>query len=118
MTKKDLAQELRELADELRNVSPPIGARCIINERFTGIGINTCTDAFFCNDHSAQALEHIADRIEAEYDPKEEPDTLEKVAREMLEYMNVLERLGSKPREDVVSNYTTRLEALGVTFDE
>jgi hypothetical protein len=45
-------------------------------------------------------------------------DTVEKVAVEMLEYMNVLERLGRKPREDVVSNYTTRLEALRVKFDD
>lgn len=72
--KGGLVQELRELAQELRETKEPLVCidKCAFMERLTGIGVETCPESLSCVEHMAMCLETIVDRIEAEYELKEE----------------------------------------------
>lgn len=106
---KDLVQELREAAGE-------ISGSCSMFARIAGIKANC--GSTMCSTCLESTLNALADRIEREYDPKPEPDTVEKVAREMLDYMEKLEAAAVAPLDKVVRNCRDRLEALGVKFDD
>ena len=59
----------------------------------------------------------IADRIEAEYDPKPEPDTVEKVAKDMAAYLSKAMR-GEDLYASEMTALVRRAEALGVKVDD
>ena len=110
---KDLVQELRELAEDKRFFSDkkPV---CVFPEMFNC----ECIDYTDCSACVADTMKMLADRIEREYDPKPEPDTVEKVALEMLEDFEMMSDV-SQLRAIVVDTdrpktYRKRLEALGV----
>lgn len=101
---KDLVQELRELAaknDDCNAIRGVLGGGC------------TRT---YCNRCASDALIVIANRIECEYDPKPEPDTVEKVAVDMLLF--IWRNFDSETMtSDELLSFKKRLEALGVKVD-
>ena len=116
MSKKDLVQELRELAASRQDE-----AMCQRLRKW--VSGWTCEETSLgCAECVAQTLFDIADRIEAEYDPKPEPDTVEKVALDMLaafyDVAVCLTYFKGKDTDTRVEEYRKRLEDLGVTFDE
>ena len=107
---KNLVQELRELAAEKDD--------CITIRGVLGGSCSSTT----CVRCASDAIGVIADRIEAEYDPKPEPDTLEKVAKDMdatlRDIAYLVTHFKGKNIAVIVEGYRDRLEALGVTFDD
>lgn len=116
MTKKDLVQELRELAKD--EESPT----CSVWAHFAGLGMISCNRRNGCGECRGLALNALSDRIEAEYEPKPEPDTVEKVARDMYatfhEVAYIVAEFKGKNFTGIAEGYRKRLEALGVTFDD
>ena len=120
---RDLVQELRELAKETDMESFSFPA-CKLWEALAGKDVIDCFDGRRCFECRALALNALADRIEREYDPKPEPDTLEKVALDMLD---TFVKSAEACEEENVSifidhecpdRYRKRLKALGVKIDD
>lgn len=112
---KDLVQELRELAKNEEATNRETWTH------FRGLSKIDCMD-INCGECRRLALSALADRIEREYDPKPEPDTVEKVAKDMVAWMDDLIDV-SKDRavwviDEAADPFRKRLEALGVTFDD
>lgn len=107
MTKKNLVKELRGVGVEPGGVN----ALCT-GLRYVATDSKCIGTPSGCHKCAREVINALADRIEAEYDPKPEPDTLEKVAREMLDRMAISES------EELFRHYADRLEALGVTVDD
>ena len=109
---KDLVQELRELGNEPGGLSTLCtGLRRVATGEECAGALSGCTK---CNIETIKAL---ADRIEAEYDPKPEPDTVEKVAKDMAAYLSKAMR-GEDLYASEMTALVRRAEALGVTFDD
>ena len=76
-----------------------------------------CSD-ISCVDCVADSFNALADRIERECDPEPEPDTVEKVAMEMLEDFEMMADVSQLRAiavdTDRPKTYRKRLEALGV----
>lgn len=104
---KDLVKELREITDE--------NAGCTCMSTIVG---GSCGDFRNCAECASHVANALADRIEAEYDPKPEPDTLEKVAVDMWNYLEYLYRMNFVPLKVHVQAFSERLEDLGVTLDD
>lgn len=114
---KDLVKELRDLAKETDMESPT----CELWEVLAGKDTIGCFDGRYCVECRALALNALADRIEAEYDPKPEPDTVEKVAKDMVAWMdNLIEAFNNSVvwyTDGAADPFRKRLEALGVKVD-
>ena len=108
MSSKKLVQDLRELTANTEK-----SGTCMM--AFTGKG---CCDFSRCAECVAYAANHLADRIEAEYEPKPELDTVEKVAKDMAHLLKACQEWNDTPAKYQVERYCERLEALGVTFDD
>lgn len=104
----NLVQELRELAKD--EESPT----CSVWAHFAGLGMISCNRRNGCGECRGLALNALADRIEDEHDPKPEPDTVEKVAREMANALVVMADLESTVSHYAVDDWMKRLEALCV----
>lgn len=112
----NLVQELRSVEksklDEVSDCSLPktLGLDCAC--------FKTCKECI------RSSVKLIADRIEAEYDPKPEPDTVEKVALDMLD--TFVKSAEACEEENVsifidhecLDRYRKRLKALGVKIDD
>lgn len=115
MSKKNLVQELREIAENKD------ATNCETWEHFGGWSKLDCK-GISCIECRKIALNTIADRIEAEYEPKPEPDTVEKVAKDMVAWMDGI--IGATKHtavwltDEAADPFRKRLEALGVTFDD
>ena len=109
---KDLVQELREV--DSRNI-------CDLLHEIRGEF--DCGEYYDCKECVMASFNVIADRIEAEYDPKPEPETVEKVALDMLKaFDEAAKRCNGGKRLTYVHPdrpkwYRKRLEALGVKVD-
>ena len=105
---RDLVRELREAA---RHDTP---TTCERLASALGFDCDECDD---CDECVKNALWAMADRIEREYDPKPEPDTVEKVALEAVVRMTSCYAVGRAPEKQEVDGFYNRLKALGVTLD-
>ena len=117
MSKKNLVQELQELAkkDNL-TYSPDCLFRKIANNG------KSCAQYVTCAECMSESIISFADRIEAEYDPKPEPDTLEKVALDMVAWMDDIVEASRDNyvwvTDEAVDPFRKRLKVLGVMFDD
>lgn len=107
----------RNLVQELREIANDQGDGTVTCERLRMWHCNQkCGEGeMACRFCIAEGIRFIANRIATEYSPKPEPDSLEKVTGEMLDYIT-----SSFDSEDIkeADAFKKRLEALGVTFDE
>lgn len=111
MGEKNLVQELREIGSEPGGVN----ALCT-GLRYVATDSKCIGTPSGCHKCAREAINALADRIEAEYDPKPEPDTLENVAKEMLGVIHTMQG-GTEP-STALKHFVDRLKALGVTFDD
>ena len=106
---KNLVQELRELATNVKKHTTCAAA-------FSG---RSCNDFVTCSECVYHIANLLAYRIEAEYEPKPEPDTVEKVALDMLKDIIIVENCAQDGAVYVDSDtFRERLEALGVKVDD
>lgn len=115
MGEKDLVQELRELADTHTIMKAPCAGLLELT-----YGKDCLSMTRDCRSCSKLVIDALADRIEAEYDPKPEPDSVEKVALGLLGTLDAIYAQDMIPASmrDIIGVYTKRLEVLGVTFDD
>ena len=110
---KDLVQELREASGRTTGACSTLARIAGTKKDCVSIRCSSCME------HTLNAL---ADRIEREYERRPEPDTVEKVALDMVAWFdNVIEACKSAPAwitDEAAAPFRERLEALGVTFDE
>jgi hypothetical protein len=111
---KDLVQELREVADKSTK-----RIHCELLAETVGV---KCENYYKCEECAQAMLIALADRIESEYKPRPEPDSIEKVAKDMIAWMDGLVEQSEKSfiwvTKGVADPFRKRLRALGVTFDD
>lgn len=114
MSKRDLVQELRKVADK-----GPRKDQCELLAEAIGV---KCADYYRCEDCGHAMLNALIDRIGSEYEPKPESDSIERVAKDMVAWIDGLIEQSKNSliwvTEDAVDPFRKRLRALGVTFDD
>lgn len=108
---------MKDLVQKLREASEFECAECALHYVAYDDKMESwkCCD-ISCIDCFADSLNALADRIEAEYDPKPEPDTVEKVARELLKDLELVVDRENPVYIDQsdIAVYAKRLDHLGV----
>lgn len=116
---------MKDLVQKLREASEFECAECSLHYVTSDFKSESrrCSEAT-CAECVADSFNALADRIEREYDPKPEPDTVEKVALDMLDtFVKSAEACEKEYVRIFISHecpdgYRKRLEALGVKVDD